>query len=165
MPDREDRLRRSKEVVVVAHCLLNANTRVEPLAAWSGVHPVMEAIGRSGLGIVQLPCPELASEGLDRPQRDREEYDTAEYRTACERTARAVAAQIRAHRAAGHHVRAVVGVAGSPSCSTDPGRPGLLVEALRERPEFADVAFEEVPSHEPWVSDSLARILSGGSRT
>jgi predicted secreted protein len=100
----------------VAHCILNANSRVEGVARYAGVHPLTTELAERGYGIIQLPCPEFAAEGLERPKKTKAEYDTPEYRAHCSRLAEEVARQVREYVEAGYEVSAVIGVDGSPSC-------------------------------------------------
>jgi len=62
---------RSRRVVFVAHCILNQNAISDGTADFAGsFEPVVDALCRSGVGMCQMPCPELLCLGLDR--RDRE---------------------------------------------------------------------------------------------
>jgi len=99
------------------------------------------------VGIVQLPCPEVAHLGVRRPlgTDTREQYDTRAYQDVCESLADQAAVLMRAYERDGCRVACVLGVEGSPSCSvgrvpvidgvgprkTIPGS-GLFVEAVRD---------------------------------
>jgi predicted secreted protein len=125
---------RSREVVFLSHCLLNANTRYLGGAGHAGPAPqvVAECLAR-GVGIVQLPCPEarawggvekrrllafFGSEGtwLFRLRKVLLPLALAYTRFVYRRLARAVAREIADYHQAGYKVRALVGVDGSPSC-------------------------------------------------
>ena len=59
--------KRSKKVLLVAHCLLNQNTKLDKCAHYPGViREVSEVLIDSDLGLLQMPCPELFCLGLDR---------------------------------------------------------------------------------------------------
>ncbi len=131
-----ERLRdhRSRKVVFLSHCLLNENTRYLGGAGRAGgvveiVRPYLE----SGIGIVQLPCPEeqawggvvkrrlLAFYGAEASVRYRLRnillplmllYTRRVYR----RLARQVATQVEDYLASGFTVLGIVGIDGSPSC-------------------------------------------------
>ena len=62
------------EITVVAHCLLNPNTRVK------GLRPVEF---RPGGPVIQLPCPEALYMGLDRWAVTRNQLDVPEFRRFC----------------------------------------------------------------------------------
>lgn len=137
---------RSRTVVFVCHCLLNQNAKVEPLAHYPGAfEPLVRRLLDAGVGIAQLPCPELAHHGVARPLGSDtvEQYDTPGYREVCRAIAAQTVGQVGAYQREGYPVACVLGVEGSPSCSvgqkpvlenderiTVPGS-GLLIEALQ----------------------------------
>lgn len=99
----------------VAHCLLNANAKVDEWAPCAGVHrPLLDLLRSRGFVLRQLPCPELAFAGLSRFWQVREQYDTPAYRRHCATLAAPVAALIAADLRGGGEV-VLVGVDGSPS--------------------------------------------------
>lgn len=110
-------MHRSRRVLVLCHCLLNANAKVVPLA----VHPgaalaVLEPFLRQGLGLVQLPCPELCHLGADRFGMTREQYDCRPFRRRCLALVEPVVDMLAALDRDGCRIEAVLGVDGSPSC-------------------------------------------------
>lgn len=136
VPILETRLadRRSKQVIFLAHCLLNENTRYLGGACTGGcVRAVVDPCVAHGIGIVQLPCPEqevwggvlkrwlLWCYGLKRSWLYRVHpillplarvYTYLRYRHIATR----IAHQIQDYQDSGFTVIAVVGVDGSPSC-------------------------------------------------
>ena len=110
-------MHRSRAVVVVCHCLLNANSKVRPLAAYPGAAlAVIEPYLRRGYGIFQLPCPELCHLGGDRWGMTREQYDCRPYRRRLDDLAATAVDQLAALARDGCRIEAVVGMDGSPSC-------------------------------------------------
>jgi predicted secreted protein len=125
---------RSRRVVFLSHCLLNANTRYLGGAGRRGsVAEIVQPCLEHGIGIVQLPCPEehawggvlkrwlLGFYGADASLSFRLRaalfplmlfYTRREYR----KLARQVANQIQDYLASGFEVLGVIGVDGSPSC-------------------------------------------------
>ena len=58
---------RSRDVVFVAHCVLNQNSISDGTADFPGmIKEVLDVLRNSDVGVVQMPCPELMSLGLDR---------------------------------------------------------------------------------------------------
>ena len=52
--------KRSKNVVLVAHCVLNQNARIDQCGRFPGaMGEVAQALIESDAGILQMPCPEL----------------------------------------------------------------------------------------------------------
>jgi predicted secreted protein len=106
-------------VCYLAHCLLNANAKVDEGARCAGVStPVLALLRERGATIRQMPCPELAFGGTRRFWAVRDQYDTPAYRAHCRRLAEPVAAQVRADLAAGNRV-VVIGIDGSPSMGVE----------------------------------------------
>ena len=139
--------KRSRTVVFICHCLLNQNAKVEPLANHRGVfEPLVRQLMNAGVGIVQLPCPELEVHGVARPLGTDtvDQYDTSAYRKACQNIADQAVRSMQAYVHEGYRVACVLGVEGSPSCSVEQ-KPvlqqgkrvtvkgsGLFIEALKQ---------------------------------
>jgi predicted secreted protein len=108
-----------KTVCYLAHCLLNANSKVDEGARCAGVYsPVLALLRDRDCTIRQMPCPELGFGGTHRFWAVREQYDTPVFRAHCRRLAEPVAAQIRADLAMGSRV-VLVGIDGSPSMGVE----------------------------------------------
>ena len=108
-----------RTICYLAHCLLNANSKVDEGARCSGVwSPVVGMLRERGAVIRQMPCPELAFGGTRRFWAVREQYDTRAFRAHCERLAAPLAAQIRADLEQGDRV-VLVGIDGSPTMGVE----------------------------------------------
>jgi predicted secreted protein len=108
-----------RTVCYLAHCLLNANAKVDAGARCEGVSgPVVALLREHGCTIRQMPCPELAFAGLRRFWAVREQYDTPVFRAHCRRLAGPIAQQIGADLAAGARV-VVLGIDGSPTMGVE----------------------------------------------
>ncbi|MCL4079453.1 hypothetical protein MX659_07635 [Coriobacteriia bacterium Es71-Z0120] len=167
---------RSRRIVFVCHCLLNANSKVEGLAQYAGVHPLIAQLAALGLGIIQMPCPEIRSCGMSRWGQTREQYENVPFRGLCARLADEVLAQVQEYRRCGYEILGVVGVDGSPTCGVTKSAsghwggeyapaewaevvsrvesaplPGVYIEALLERLEPLGIRFfaidESVEGH------------------
>jgi predicted secreted protein len=145
---------RSKRVILVSHCILNQNAKIDACAHYPGVvREVADLILSSGCGIIQMECPEVTHLGLDRQvvpasQRTVESEDTrvadlmekAAGRACCREIALRVAHQIEQYVRSGFSVLGVLGVNGSPTCGVETGwragaevaEPGVLIRELRE---------------------------------
>ena len=145
---------RSRRVILVAHCVLNQNARIDGCARYPGaMRELARRLVDSGLGIVQMPCPEMMCLGLDRekdPQsgatidaegtRVAERLNEPAGLAACERLAADVVYQVCEYRRHGFEVAGILGVNTSPSCGVEttwrdgeerPG-PGAFIGALRD---------------------------------
>lgn len=112
-------MERSRRIALLAHCLLNANSRVEGIARYRGMHPVVSELGERDIAIIQLPCPEVSFAGLDRAPQTLEDYDTLEFRMHCRTHCAAIAAEVGLYLDAGYEVGFAFGVEGSPSCAIE----------------------------------------------
>lgn len=59
--------KRSKKIVLAAHCVLNQNSKIDACTHYPGVIlEATKALLNTNVGIIQMPCPELLYLGLDR---------------------------------------------------------------------------------------------------
>jgi alpha-1,6-mannosyltransferase len=124
---------RGNRVLFVSHCLLDENVRYLGGAFHSGAVPEMAAAVGSGIGICQLPCPEMRAWGgvhkrwmlLGYGLRDTPLYPVrvpvfwlfrAYTRLRYRILARAVAREIAQYDDAGVAVAGIVGIGASPTC-------------------------------------------------
>ena len=154
--------RRGRKLVVLAHCILNQNAKLDRCAHCAGaVREVVEVLLDEGIGIVQMECPEMLHLGLER-QTDpaaspsveaedtriarRMEEDAAQ--VIVERIAQNVVAQIADYQRHGFSLIGLLGINGSPSCGVEttwrddhePAGYGQLVAALARRLEAQGLA-------------------------
>ena len=123
--------KRSKKLALVAHCILNQNSRVSGLAERSSsITEIIEFLTQNGIGIIQMPCPELVYAGILRPSKTKEQYDNATFREQCRKIAKKLANQIQEYEKGGIKLKLVIGVDGSPSCGVSE-TSGILMEELR----------------------------------
>ena len=182
-------MKRSRRVVVLCHCILNASAIVEGEAAYPGaMENLLLPLAREGIGIVQLPCPESTFLGLKRWGMTSEQYDTPAFRRHCASILEPFIDQIEDALENGVEILGIVGVKGSPSCgvsatclgyrggSTGCGQearraegPGVFVEVLRQE-LFArglDLAMTDVDNGHPETAswEEARESLAKGKRT
>lgn len=144
---------RSRTVVFVAHCILNQNAISDGTADFPGADAaVVRHLLEAGVGLVQLPCPELNCLGLDRGDPRGGERPLLEENTRIRRAmgqdepSRILAAlvervvfQVEEYRRHGFTILGLIGINRSPSCGVDstsrdnreqPGT-GLFIESLQ----------------------------------
>jgi len=110
-------MKRSRKIIVVCNCILNANAKIHPLANYAGIkEEVILPYLRQGVGILQLPCPETSYLGMNRWGMTVEQYDNPGYVNHCRRILEPSLAEIQAFCSAGYVMKGVIGVEGSPSC-------------------------------------------------
>ncbi len=152
-------MERSKKLILVAHCILNSNSKVTGLSRYPGaLEPLVVDCIRKGLGIVQLPCPELTFLGLKRWGMTREQYDTPMYRKHCRTILEPLVFQIEDYLLNGYSIEEIVGVDGSPSCGVNLTCSGYsggeLDEALNQHSNLREVPGKGV------MMETLTQLLS-----
>ncbi len=110
-------MERSKRILMISHCILNQNTVVEPLARdqknlLGRLMPYLE----KGVGIVQLPCPEVRCMGLRRWGHVKEQFDHPLFRSECRSMTSRIVDDISEYLKNGYEIVGVAGIEGSPSC-------------------------------------------------
>jgi predicted secreted protein len=109
--------KRSKKIVLVAHCLLNANSKVEGLEEFDAIlKELMIFLINNSFGIIQLPCPELTSHGIKRWGKVREQYNNPFYRQHCEKIMEPIIDQLKDYLENDYKISGLIGVEKSPSC-------------------------------------------------
>lgn len=135
-------MRRSRKVIITAHCVLNQNTVFPGDARSTGMmKDAVDWIHAQGWGILQLPCPEFTFLGPDRPGMTYAQYDTPEYRRHCRRILEPFVEQLKVYRQHEYAIVGGMGIQSSPSC--DPGR-GVFMEELAAMLSEAGIAVD------PW---------------
>ena len=162
---------RGRRIAVVAHCVLNANSKVLGLASYPGaITQLVSGLIDGGLGIVQLPCPEATFLGMRRWGMTYEQYDTPAYRRHCREILGPVVDELAAFADVGYTIERAIGIDGSPSCGVattctgytggevtsipscakTPGR-GVFIEVLQAMlaENSLDVPFDAVNEDDP----------------
>jgi len=145
---------RSKKVVLVSHCILNQNVKIDRCAWYAGaMREVTQTLLDADIGFLQMPCPELLALGLDRQvdkgadttvesEDDRVSYLMNEGRpkTLCQKLACDIVYQVREYQHNGFTILGVLGINGSPTCGVESGwadgfeKPGqgVFIDALSD---------------------------------
>ena len=122
-------MKRSKKLVFVAHCVINQNSVVPPLARAAGAFDFMSLLLSNQVGIEQLPCPEFKYLGISRSSMNLSEYDTPSYRKLCKELAASVVDDIIEYRKNEYEICGIICINQSPTCSiTNP--TGIFMQEL-----------------------------------
>lgn len=128
--------KRSGKIVLVAHCILNQNSRVFGLAQCPGmIHEIINVLKNNEIGVIQMPCPELTYAGLNRSTCTKKQYDVPFFRRYCRETAIFLTDQIQQYLKNGFKVLAILGVEGSPSCGVRETATKCKEETINEYAE------------------------------
>lgn len=167
--------KRSKRVVLVVHCILNHNARIDECAYYPGaMTDIVQVLMEAGVGIVQMPCAELQCLGLDRSGRIRAGQDIgireallADAREACQALVRGVMRDVAEYRKHGFAILGVIGNDGSPACGVDfthyldrgfqPGTGAFLL-MLREELQRQGIDLPFVATQDHQWAERLPRI-------
>lgn len=178
---------RGRRIALVAHCLLNANSTVEGLASYPAIHPIVGEFAIAGVGLIQLPCPELLGCGMRRWGQTVEQLDFPAFQALARRLAGDVAASVAEFVRCGYAIVGVVGIEGSPSCGVSTAasgnwggepepaawaetvsqvglapRPGVFLTALHEQLDALSVPFVPAPdARDADACRAVVRRLTG----
>ena len=110
---------RDKKMIVVCHCLLNCNSKVEGLSVFGGAHNVVKRIIDDGYGLIQLPCPEMIIYGIKRWGHVKNQFDTPFFRSQCKQMLLPYIQQFKDYLDNGYSIPSIIAVNYSPSCGYD----------------------------------------------
>ena len=109
---------RKRRVVFLTHCFLNINTRFPQGCAFAGANvPLVNALLKHDLGIIQMPCPEFICLGLEKERYG--ELTEEDLRFCFRSIATGVVNQIEAYLELGYEIPGVIGMNPSPSCGVE----------------------------------------------
>ncbi len=173
---------RSNRFVAVIECALNQNARDAGAACFPDMNfELLELCHRHGVGILQMPCPEVAALGPERKRPPgkslHEAMDSDAGRCSCRSLAWEVSNAIDAYTARGCELVAVLGGNPlSPGCAVHEGANGLheqsgvFMQALQAelRRRKCDPTFRGMRDHDPdllredlaWLQTRLEALAS-----
>ena len=124
-----------KKVIFVPHCILNQSIRNE-----SGTtKQLLNIFAESEIGIIQLPCPEVEFDGLNREIKAKEFYNS-KYRKHCEELSIKILKDVKRYLDSNYKVLGILGIELSPTCGVyrirtkkkiSPGK-GILIEEIEK---------------------------------
>lgn len=164
---------RGRRFVAVIECVLNQNARDAGAACFPAMNlELLQLCHRHDVGILQMPCPEIAALGFERqrPPRQslRQALDSEHGRSRCQALAVETADRIEGYRSRGCELLAIVGGnPRSPGCAIHHGPDGLreesgvLMKALQEelRRRGVEAVFQTMRDHDALLlQEDLARL-------
>lgn len=126
---------RSHRFIAVIECALNQNARDAGAACFPAMNfELLQLCHRHGVGILQMPCPEIAALGFERKrapgQSLRDALDSENGHFQCHILASETANRIDGYLAQGNELVAILGGnPRSPGCAVHPGPDGLNDES------------------------------------
>jgi predicted secreted protein len=133
--------KRSGKIVIVSHCILNVHSLEDNLAIYPGLEQeVVELLIKKGVGIYQIPCPEIKLSSIFRKALPKESYDHPKIRRTYQKLAEEITQTLSSYTKKGYRITAVLGAEGSPTCGIDSvGRWKKDISGKREFPR--DIEF------------------------
>jgi len=130
--------KRERRVIFISHCWLNINTRFPEGCAFEGANvPLIKTMLDSGLGIVQMPCPEYECLGLEKWGYG--EIVKDDLRACFRKQAKVVLKQIKDYQALGFEIVGVFGMDPSPSCGVNVAKgKGTMLGTDRDTSEIPE---------------------------
>lgn len=130
-------MKRNKKIILLCHCILNCNSKVEGCSLYNGAIPeIVKAIADGGIGMLQLPCPELTLYGIRRWGHVKEQFDTPYYRKHCRDLLIPYIEQMRDYVKNGYELVGLLGIDGSPSCGVSATCSGNWGGEFSEHPDL-----------------------------
>lgn len=109
--------KRSGKIVVVSHCILNVHSLEDGLAIYSGLEEdVVKLLVSKGVGIFQIPCPEMEVFGIFRKPLPKEPYERPKVRQRYKSLAEDITKRLMWFKRRKYAIVAVLGAEGSPTC-------------------------------------------------
>lgn len=132
---------RSGKIVVISHCIINVHCLEENLAIYPGLEEeVIKLLIKKGVGIYQIPCPEIELSGIFRKPLPKESYDRQKIRNVYHQLADKITSTLGSYIKRGYEIVAVIGAEGSPTCGIEfVGKWKNNVKGKREFPR--DIEF------------------------
>lgn len=133
-------MERSKKIVFISHCILNQSVMPLGKEKFPGsIKDLLELFSGSGVGLIQMPCPEVDFTGeINRKPKTKEAWDNKNYRTYCRNVSKLLLSQVEKYLLKNYNVLGILGIEMSPTCAVHqlenghkaaPGK-GILIEEL-----------------------------------
>lgn len=110
-------MNRGGKMVLVSHCLLNINAKIDGIAYYpAGATELIHGLMEKGYGIIQLPCLEMEMCGPRRWGQVEEQLNNPFFKKYCTTRLESYILQIKAYMEQGYTIAGVIGINGSPTC-------------------------------------------------
>lgn len=171
---------RSKQIVLVSHCILNQNSISDGTADFKGTFKdVIEILTGCGVGIIQMPCPELLCLGLDRGDINGSRRPVVEENTRIRKELLQQSStdkinqlidglliQIKDYLKHGFELKGLIGVNRSPSCGVDTTSAenkeitgeGVFIESLLKALNEEGIILNAVGIKTSEIEDSIKKV-------
>lgn len=126
-----------KKLVLLSHCVLNSFCEL-PEASDAIRSKLMNQLMDKGISVIQLPCPELCYQALERESILPGDSGADAYRDYCKSLLAPILKNLQEYKKHNIQVAAVIGIDTSPSCSViDP--KAIMMELLLKEMKEKDI--------------------------
>lgn len=133
------RIKRSRKIVILCHCLLNLNAKIRGIANYPEItKDLIQYLLDREIGIIQLPCPEFTLLGEARWGQSESQYATPYFRKHCRKIAMEMADQVEEYLRHNYQILGVIGIDGSPSCGVNSTCQGEWGGELSANPNLSE---------------------------
>ena len=172
--------KRSKKLVLVAHCVLNQNSISDGTADFPGANKkIINLLLQHNVGILQMPCPELLCLGLDRGNikgadqeiiventRIRKLLNDPSAKQTIKMLVELLVYQIKEYLLQGFKILCIIGINRSPSCGVNTTSKnnkevkgkGVFIEALVKELELRSIFIDLIGIQASDIKNSLIKI-------
>jgi predicted secreted protein len=150
---------RKKQIIYIAHCVLNQNSVIREWERAQGAfNDIVRVILDNNISIVQLPCPEFIFLGESRPPKTKSEYNTYEYRELCSELAAKTLSQMKEYLQHDYKIIGILGIEESPSCDSL-GEKGVFMEELLKSLDSENIKLPTFDIPEKYIEGQSKEIV------
>lgn len=107
-----------KKIALLSHCVLNSFCEL-PQAPDTFRKPILDILTEKQISMVQLPCPELCYQALERVSIEPDAPSAEEYRQYCRQLLKPLLHNLEEYRNQDIELTLILGIDTSPSCSVE----------------------------------------------
>lgn len=141
-----------KKVIVLSHCILNSFCELDEPSNKKLYDQFVVSLIKGGIGILQLPCPELSFQGLNRKSITAQDVKAEEYRVFCREILESTIRDLKEYHRNSIDVVKLVGIETSPSCSAL-DTESIMMKELVSLMEREGITYSKIDMPHDLVSD------------
>lgn len=131
-----------KKLALISHCVLNSFCEL-PEASDTFRKDVINLLTDKKISMMQLPCPELCYQALERESITLEDPKAGEYEQYCGELLAPVISNLKEYHSHGIEVAGIIGIDTSPSCSVADS-VAIMSKVLLERMKEAGIPWGQL---------------------
>jgi predicted secreted protein len=148
-----------KKIILVSHCVLNSYCEL-PQGPEVLRKDIVKTLIDKGISIVQLPCPELCYQGLERSSIYPGTEEEKEYTQYCQQLLVPIIGNMREYHKEGIKIIGIIGIDTSPSCSAiNPS--SIMMKIILDEIKKAGITVDNIfdmPVHDYGIDDFMRKM-------